>query len=112
MTWAHSYTAQETVVYVMKSDTSGHFKIGHSRDPEQRLKTLRRYVPDLKIIDMVRTAKVWEIELHRRFNSVRVYGEWFALSQAQLDQISELFRRKRNFDKRESLCTRVVGVRG
>lgn len=98
-----SLDGEETFVYLMRSDATGSIKIGKSWNPEQRIKTIRRYVPDVVLIDKVKTHPIWERELHRRFSHVRVYGEWFRLTPEHLIQAQALFQRKKLFNSGSSL---------
>lgn len=87
---------EEKHVYLMKN-IMGLYKIGISKDPLNRAKTLANSagVP-------VYVIKSWKIKgcaphaceskIHRRFKASRRKGEWFLLSKAQLDYIEPLLR--------------------
>ena len=92
----------ETFIYVMESKSQSRFKIGRSINPTERIKTLRRYVPDLQIVNIVKAHKVWETDLDAKFARSRIDGEWFRLCPADLELIAELFQKKRDFDVRRA----------
>lgn len=68
--------------YLMKNQRNGYYKIGISDKPKQRELTLQSEDPDVLMV------KVWdkniEKELHHRYDSQRLRGEWFNLSKVQL----------------------------
>lgn len=77
-------------VYVIKS-TSGHYKIGHSNDPDRRLGELQKTQGPYEYSLMVkspfanrRIAKKVESALHDAYDEWRVNGEWFELPEAML----------------------------
>lgn len=66
-------------VYFMKSGSL--WKIGRSRDPQRRLKSLTISVPDLQIEHQIRCfdSLFVESEIHRFWHRCRVKGEWFKI---------------------------------
>jgi hypothetical protein len=79
-------------VYLLKSET-GHYKIGRTIDPKSRSKTFGIQLPFavefLAVIpadDMISL----ESELHRRFDEKRLSGEWFNLSDDDIEYIKGL----------------------
>lgn len=78
-------------VYVFKDEASGLFKVGWSKKPEAREKTLGAQIP------LVRIVKTWpdtertdESRIHIVFKSKRVRGEWFCLTEQDIDRIDYL----------------------
>jgi len=66
-------------------DSLGFTKIGRSRNPHIREKTLQSHIP---IIDLIAICdKDVERELHEKFKSFRGRGEWFKLTDAQIRKI-------------------------
>lgn len=58
-------------------------KIGHSHNPESRLKSIQTSNPvKLEMLHVIRTRHQWSCEekLHARFREDRVCGEWFVYS--------------------------------
>jgi hypothetical protein len=71
--------------YLIKNKRNGLYKIGRSKDPESREKTLQSEEPNIIIV------KVWdkniESELHKMYAKQRLRGEWFELSKIQVRYI-------------------------
>lgn len=71
--------------YLIKNKTTGFYKIGRSMFPFFRERTLQSQEP---LIDIVKT---WdndiEDELHEKYKTQRVRGEWFNLSKIQVKYI-------------------------
>jgi hypothetical protein len=80
-------------VYLIREDTQGHFKIGRTRNPQDRLSTFNVKLPfmiDYICLIPASNMRALESRLHHRFASKRVNGEWFALSPADVDYIKSL----------------------
>lgn len=73
--------------YILK-DKSGFYKIGRSKNVDRRLKDIKCGNPTVEIIKTYKGD--YENMLHRIFESKKVCGEWFALTQEDLDNISLL----------------------
>jgi len=69
-----------TNLYFIQSVTGGPVKIGVARNPEERLKQHQTGSPfPLRIIKTIkRVSPKYESELHKRFSSFRLHGEWFS----------------------------------
>jgi hypothetical protein len=71
--------------YLMKDCCNGFYKIGCSSNPERREKTLQSEKPSIVMV------KVWdkyiERELHNKYESQRLRGEWFSLTKIQVRYI-------------------------
>lgn len=78
-------------VYLIKSESllgDLNYKIGISKTPEKRLKSLQTGNPNkLEIIFLFQTKwnTLLETTLHRTFNIERETGEWFSLTSEQVD---------------------------
>lgn len=79
-------------VYLLLAE-SGHYKIGRTSDPENRAKTFGVKLPFrveyecvIKTNEMVGLEK----ELHKKFDAKRIDGEWFALSNDDVEYIKSL----------------------
>jgi len=64
-------------VYLMFDPTRNRIKIGYSKNPESRLKTLRTPIPELRLLKWIPGSKKDEASLHRKFKHLREPGEWF-----------------------------------
>jgi hypothetical protein len=69
---------QKTFLYLMRH-TNGLTKIGRSKNPQKREKTLQAEDPRLEMIFHCEANEFVERRLHKIFDSVRVRGEWFNL---------------------------------
>lgn len=79
-------------VYLIQSPT-GHYKIGHTSNPDKRIKTFESKLPfEIEFIHLICTEDRFalEKELHRKFAQQRVRGEWFKLTSADVDYIKSL----------------------
>ena len=77
----------ESLTYIMK-DNSGYYKIGRSINPLSRLKVLGIGNPTIELCFYIKGNH--EHELHKRFNSKRINGEWFRLDEKDLEYIKDL----------------------
>lgn len=75
-TWAD--VESEGYVYFIQAVHGGPIKIGTGTDPQRRLTQLQTGHPaQLQILAIVKGGVKLERELHDRFASVRIHGEWF-----------------------------------
>lgn len=73
----------------------GLVKIGRSTDVDARLRTLQTGSPEpLKLLGSI--AGDSELNLHRKFDHLRVGGEWFELGPDELDQVFNLIESETN----------------
>jgi len=83
-------------IYLIKA-AAGLTKIGWSNDPESRCKDMQVGSP-VKL-ELIATSpfcfgsKRLEKFLHRRFTHNRVNGEWFALTDKDIESVREIFRK-------------------
>lgn len=83
---------QPGYVYLLQSE-SGLYKIGLTKDPRKRAKTFGVLLPfSVEFICLIKTEDmpVLEAELHQRYASKRLNGEWFRLSPEDVDYIQRL----------------------
>jgi len=75
--------------YLMKNNHTKLYKIGYSKNPKHREKTLQSQEPNIKMV------KVWnkniEKKLHKLYSEYRVRGEWFDLTPIQVKYICTHF---------------------
>ena len=67
-------------VYIIRRTRDGLYKIGVSKNPKQRIQQLKTGVPDLEVINIIKTDHARELEriIHDKYASVRVgKSEWF-----------------------------------
>lgn len=73
-------------VYLVQSPTTN-YKIGRSRNPDDRLKTFEVKLPfEVEYAHLIKCSDMYRAEsiLHARFDRRRVNGEWFNLSDAEV----------------------------
>lgn len=85
------------MVYLVGSRQYGWFKIGATSNLLQRYKDLAKGVPfDLELLSVWSPFKnssfQLERELHARFNSQRIKGEWFRLTEGDIEEFDEICR--------------------
>ncbi len=74
-------------VYFIRQGVTGPVKIGVAADIVKRVRQLQTNQPvPLRIIRVVEGDPVVERELHRRFHSLRVSGEWFNFDPAMMSK--------------------------
>lgn len=66
-------------VYFIQQGTDGPIKIGHTKNVDRRLRSLSTGSPvALHVLALTPGGEREERALHRRFDSLRMQGEWFA----------------------------------
>lgn len=73
-------------VYVLKSD-SGHYKIGKTINPNNRLATFEVELPiEVHYLVLIKTYNYHRLEtlFHHQYRHKRIYGEWFDLTRNDL----------------------------
>lgn len=76
-------------VYLMVNKETGLIKIGTSKRPGYREKTLHSQEPQIHIVALWCCNKKIEKELHKKFEKKKVRGEWFRLSFHDLKEIED-----------------------
>ncbi|MFL5765470.1 MAG: GIY-YIG nuclease family protein [Bacteroidia bacterium] len=79
----------ENYVYIMLNCRSNLFKIGKSKNPSYREKTLQSEEPEVKIVAVWMAPDDEEKKLHNDYKSKRQRGEWFKLSTKDLFDIKD-----------------------
>lgn len=67
-------------VYLMENKRNGYTKIGFSKKPKHREKTLQSEEPEIELIFKGRATMDDEKLLHEEYSDKRVRGEWFDLT--------------------------------
>lgn len=73
-------------VYLLRS-ADGRYKIGFSQNPEDRATAIGKQIGmDVQLVHVITTdrARFLEHDLHCRYASRRIQGEWFALTEAEV----------------------------
>jgi len=80
-------------VYLLKQVGGEHYKIGRTNSPQKRIDTLSVRLPFKVTLDHLIECDDYvdaEKALHRRYEMQRGEGEWFALTQADVEYIKSL----------------------
>lgn len=80
-------------VYLLKMVNGGHYKIGRTRKPQNRLEVFGVKLPfPVEYECLIATRDMYQLErdLHQRFAAQRVNGEWFLLSSQDIEYIKSL----------------------
>lgn len=76
-------------VYLIQSST-GSYKIGRTKNPDNRMRTFGVQLPfEVDYVCTIETADMYmlEADLHRKYASKRVNGEWFSLTHEDVAAI-------------------------
>lgn len=74
-------------VYVMQNRRNGLFKIGFSKKPSFREKTLQSQEPEVEMIFSHKGSVELEKLIHGNFSRNRIRGEWFSLTEDELESV-------------------------
>jgi hypothetical protein len=74
-------------VYLMRDQINGRHKIGFSRNPRYRESTLQSEKPDVILIGVKPGSMGDEEALHDKYRHRRIRGEWFELSEGELQEV-------------------------
>ncbi|KZE72731.1 hypothetical protein AV926_18485 [Myroides marinus] len=85
---------EKDYVYLMVNDDTSFIKIGTSKKPNFREKTLQSQEPNIHMIALWCCDKKLEKELHSKFAVKRIRGEWFRLSFKDLKHIEDFMSSK------------------
>jgi len=78
-------------VYFLQSGQDGPIKIGYTTDIQKRIKALQTAHPfPLKLLLVINGNVDDESKLHKKFNSLRLCGEWFSPDEKLLQYIEKL----------------------
>jgi hypothetical protein len=82
---------EPTKVYVMIDEHTGAYKIGRSKNPKIREKTLQSEKPFIRLLFAFDGINEHERQLHEMFKEKRIRGEWFDLSYSDIVKIKQFF---------------------
>lgn len=84
------FDKNEHYVYLLINCRNGLFKIGRSKNPLKREKTLQAEEPEILLIKYWVADKTFENQMHKFFYQKRVRGEWFKLNINDLLEIRKI----------------------
>lgn len=85
---------KKSFIYLMYDEHSNFFKIGISKKPEVREKTLQSEKPTIVLKQKWIGDMTDEKFLHTYFKDKRIRGEWFSLTNDDIDFINNYFLNK------------------
>ena len=88
-----------TWVYIMEDMRNGTFKIGRSKAPGKRERTLQSEVPETILRFSVPADDAHEKALHARYQPQNVRGEWFTLTPDQLIEVITFLKTNGDADR-------------
>lgn len=86
-------------VYLIRSDLSGHYKVGIAKSIRSRMNQLQTgQSSTLTLIDSFESEYASKIEktLHNLFSHCRLEGEWFEFSVKEISQFHDLCLKTEN----------------
>jgi hypothetical protein len=86
---------EDCFIYVVKDIKRGLIKIGKANNVFNRFKQLKTANAEIELLTSYRGTIKDEKILHSYFDSDRVSGEWFCLTQDQVEFIQTYFDQKR-----------------
>jgi hypothetical protein len=103
-------------VYLMQIEGMDIYKIGHSKNPNQRLETVQTGNPfKVILVDSYKTKRATQVEaaMHNRYTShkvnedeMKLMGEWFQLDNETRKNFKEICQKlDSNFEIIESMST-------
>lgn len=81
------YPNTDGFIYLMRNSRNGYTKIGYSKNPQFRERTLQSEEPEIELLGMIPGSRWGEQEFHKIFDDQRVRGEWFSLTNEDCDSI-------------------------
>lgn len=87
-------TERKEYVYLMINTETSLIKIGFSINPSYREKTLHSQEPTIHLIACWQSSRKTEKELHLKYKSKRVRGEWFRLNMSDLYELEAYMTQK------------------
>lgn len=83
--YMNTYPKESSKTYLMRDANICLTKIGKSKNPQQRERTLQAEKPTISLFAI--SDKDVEKELHQKYASKRIRGEWFSLSEDEINTI-------------------------
>jgi hypothetical protein len=88
-----SFIKDPMFTYICVDRNNGLYKIGKSKSPKVRERTLQSEKPSIEMLFTIKGEH--EKELHAKYHSKRVRGEWFRLTDDELSDIQKLIELKK-----------------
>ena len=79
-------------VYLVRDTIRDVYKIGFTGDVNSRMRQIRTYNAGVVLSNFFKARPADEIALHEMFNISNVSGEWFKLSESDIEEIENYFK--------------------
>jgi hypothetical protein len=86
------HSKDKTFVYVMFDANTCLFKIGRSKTPVFRERTLQSEKPSISLVFYFEGLKETERALHKKYKKKQIRGEWFALTNQDIKDLRSEFK--------------------
>lgn len=87
-------------VYFIQGENGGPIKIGYTKDLKSRLSSIQTGHPDiLKLLACFPANEKDEQKLHKKFDALRLRGEWFKPLQILLDEIDAIIEKHKELNE-------------
>lgn len=83
-------------VYLMIDNSNGTYKIGFSKSPKRREKTLQSEKPVIQLVCYFSAKKSVESDLHELFHEHRIRGEWFKFNNKILKNVLAIYKNNKS----------------
>lgn len=88
---------EKCYVYLMFDTSNNYYKIGESKNPQYRERTLQSEKPCIELLCAKRypnktLARTIEQALHKTYKDKRIRGEWFDLTEKDVSEIKEVLQ--------------------
>jgi len=88
-----NYKDRFTYIYIMIDKNTGYYKIGRSKNPKTRERTLQSEKPTIEMLFFSEAKMSDEKTLHDKYYDKRIRGEWFDLKGSDILEIKQYFNR-------------------
>ena len=88
--------SEKNKIYLMYSANTNYIKIGRSKKPKIREKTLQGEDPKLVLLTYWEAPSEVEKSLHAKYSKKRIRGEWFNLHIGNLGEIRKIMEKYQN----------------
>lgn len=90
---ANRKRSNDNFIYLMHNRQNNYYKIGRSTNVKIRERTLQAQEPDIVLIEKWQASKDAEKLLHEMYKHKKLRGEWFNLTQVEIEEIKEYMNR-------------------
>ncbi len=97
------------MIYFIKAEETPYIKIGYTQDIYRRMIKMQADCPvKLTVLKTVEGDKAYEKKLHRKFAAFHYRGEWFKMSEDQIENLSVAKDNEEVWEKLEALVSKGI----